>query len=184
MNVFDIILLLLLLWAAYKGYSQGIIIQIGGIIGLLAGAWAAFRYGTQIGGFLGMEGGTAAVAGFIVTMVATVIVLAILSRMTRGLFRLTGLGALDHLAGAVFSVLKVSLFVGIMLYAFDKPIKSHDTLAAKAAESKLYGPIVAVPEYLFPYVNTCKERVMEEFFPRTDRDGTAADDEEAKTERI
>lgn len=179
MNVFDIIILLLLVWAAYRGYSQGIIIQIGGIAGLLAGAWAAFRYGTQIGEFLGMEGSTAAVAGFIAAMLGTIIILAVASRMTRGLFRLTGLGALDHLAGVAFSVLKVSLLAGIILYAFDKPIKSHETLAAKAAESKLYGPVTTLPGYLFPYVDTCREKVLDELFPQA-----GPNEEAAKTERI
>lgn len=173
MNVFDIALALLAVWAVYRGFTRGAIVQLGSLAGILAGAWAAFRFGTPAGEFFGLEGAAAAVTGFVAIFVAAVVAVAVASRLLRGLSKLTGLGPLDRLAGVLFSLLKTALFAGVLLYAFDGSIRSDEKLAAKADESKLYGAVTALPGRMFPYADICRAWVAEKI-----PSGHTADDEE------
>ena len=49
MNGFDIILGIPLLYAAYRGFREGIIVQLGGIAGLFIGVYFAFRHSSAVG---------------------------------------------------------------------------------------------------------------------------------------
>ena len=44
MNILDIIVLILLIWAIYNGFRDGIVVQLGGLAGLFIGIYLAFRY--------------------------------------------------------------------------------------------------------------------------------------------
>ena len=52
MNGFDIILGIPLLYAAYRGFREGIIVQLGGIAGLFIGVYFAFRHSSAVGQWL------------------------------------------------------------------------------------------------------------------------------------
>ena len=57
MSWLDVVIAVPLLWALYKGYTEGVILQLGGIVGLLIGVWLAFRYGRTLGLMLKLEPG-------------------------------------------------------------------------------------------------------------------------------
>ena len=68
MNIIDIILLAVALWAIYDGVRDGLLVQIGGVAALVVGAWLAFRYAERVGIWFGMNGAEASVAGFIAVL--------------------------------------------------------------------------------------------------------------------
>lgn len=97
MTVFDIVCGLLLAVGAWKGWRDGIIVQLSGILGLLVGVYLAYRYSIPASRWLGSEGMTGQAAGFLIVFGLVLVALALLGRLMRGLFKFAGLGLFDQL---------------------------------------------------------------------------------------
>lgn len=115
MNWLDIIIAIPLLLGLWDGLRQGLIVQIIGLAALVAGIYLAFVFGPRAGMALGLEGLTATAAGFFAVFAFVMAALFILGRLTRGLFKIAGLGIFDTLLGMIFSTLKAALIVGVFL---------------------------------------------------------------------
>lgn len=113
MNWLDIVSFLLLLFAAWQGWRQGVIVQVLGLAALGLGIFLAWRYGTQIGLWFGLEGLSATITGFVAVLVVVIIGVSLIGKFARGLFRVVGLGVFDNILGAAFSALKVFVVVGL-----------------------------------------------------------------------
>lgn len=172
MAILDIILLLSLLWALYTGFKEGVVVQLGGLAGLFIGVYLAFRFGPPIGKWLGLDPSVSGIAGFIIVVIAVIILLAIVSRIIRKILGAAGLGMLDKAGGVVLSVVKMGLILGLLLYGFDSLNKNGGWVAgSKLEESKLYRPLVTTVTYVFPYVDTVKDKLL----PPRETDGPGND---------
>lgn len=162
MNILlDIILAVPLIWALWAGFRNGIIVQAGGIAGLLAGVWLAFRYGGKVGAWLGIDPAVDTIIGFIIIVVAVVVAIAILGRLLKGVFRFAGLAVLDRFGGAVLSLFKVGLVLGLLLYAFDYLNRSQHWVEQRKLESSmLYKPLTETAKFIFPYVDLVKDKLL------------------------
>ena len=106
MNGFDIILGIPLLYAAYRGFREGIIVQLGGIAGLFIGVYFAFRHSSAVGQWLHTDPPIAAAVGFVVILLAVLLVMALLGHLIKGIFKLAGLGPIDAIGGILLGVFK------------------------------------------------------------------------------
>lgn len=162
MNILiDIILAVPLIWAIWAGFRNGIVVQLGGIAGLLVGVWLAFRYGGRVGAMLNIDPDLDTIIGFIIILVATVLAVAIISRLLRGVFRFAGIAVLDRFGGAILSLFKVGLILGLLLYAFDYLNRTQDWVESdKLEESLLYKPLTGVADFAFPYIDMVKDKLL------------------------
>ncbi len=160
MNPVDIVLILPLLWAIYAGFKEGVVVQVLGIAGLLLGVWLAFRIGKQAGLWLGMEAATASIAGFVVVLVAVVIIVFLLGRLLRGFCRMAGIGFLDRLGGVIFSFVKAAFVLSILLTGFDALNDRTEWVERKTLEeSLLYNPLLSVHSIVFPYLDAAWQEI-------------------------
>ncbi|MBR2419316.1 MAG: CvpA family protein, partial [Rikenellaceae bacterium] len=142
MNIIDIVLLIVAVWALYAGARDGLLVQIGGVVGLVVGIWLAFRQAARVGAWFGMHGAEASVAGFISVLVVTVIVIAVGSRLVRGVFRMTGLGFFDAVLGAGVSVLKAAVVASLIIAAIDAVNVNNILISKERIESsRAYVPL-------------------------------------------
>ncbi len=118
MNWLDIVIILVLVLAAWQGWKQGVIVQVIGIVAIIAGVILARNYGTSV-------------AGFVAIMLGVILVIVLVGRLTRGLFRIVGLGIFDNILGAVFSALKVWIIIFLILNLFDIDSIFNNTLWIK-----------------------------------------------------
>ena len=118
MNGFDIILGIPLLYAAYRGFREGIIVQLGGIAGLFIGVYFAFRHSSAVGQWLHTDPPIAAAVGFVVILLAVLLVMALLGHLIKGIFKLAGLGPIDAIGGILLGVFKMAVILSLLLYAF------------------------------------------------------------------
>lgn len=161
MSVFDIILGLPLIFAAYKGFRDGVVVQLGGIVGILIGIFVAFRYSTNVGGWFGLEGVAAQVAGFLIIILAFILCLALVGRLVKGIFKIAGLGALDSLGGLVLGVLKMGLLLSVLLMAFEALNSQQKWVTEEQTEkSVLYKPVKSIAGLVFPYVDFVKDKLL------------------------
>ncbi len=161
MNIIDIILLVVALWAIYDGVRDGLLVQIGGVVGLVVGAWLAFRYAERVGIWFGMHGAEASVAGFIAVLIVAIIVITLGSRLLRGVFRWTGLGIFDSLFGAALSVLKMAVIASLVIAAIDTLNVNYSLIGREKIEnSKAYLPLRNFSTKIFPLFERVKEQVV------------------------
>lgn len=151
-----------LCWAVYRGFKDGIVVQLGGLAGLLVGVYLAFRFGSLIGRWLDIESPTASIAGFCIVLVVVIIGVALLSRGIRGLLKAAGVGMLDKVGGALLSVLKMGLILGLLIYCFDWFNRSEQWVDEPTLDrSVFYRPLVKTAAFIFPYVDFVKDKLID-----------------------
>lgn len=159
----DILLALPLVWALWAGFRNGIIVQIGGIAGLLIGIWLAFRYGATVGGWLNINSDADPVIGFILIILLAILLMAVVGRLLKGVFRFAGLAALDRFGGAVLSLVKIGIVLALLVYAFDSLNRSQNWVEKQKLErSYLYKPLIGVAKFTFPYMDMVKDKLIPE----------------------
>jgi membrane protein required for colicin V production len=153
MNWLDIVIALLLLVAVVQGWRQGVVTQVLGLAALALGVFAAWRYGAEIGAWLGLEDIMARVVGFVVVLGVVIVAVVLIGRATRGVFRIVGLGMFDNLLGVLFSALKMALFVGLFMMLLEAVDPSGKVISEGVRSgSVMWGVVDGVCDHIFPMV--------------------------------
>lgn len=161
MSWLDVVIAVPLLWALYKGYTEGVILQLGGIAGLLVGVWLAFRYGRELGLAMKLDPSLAPVVGFVVIVAGVLIAIGLLGRLAHGLFKITGLGMFDTVGGVVLGGLKMALILSVLLCGFDYLNGRHGWVSGETlGRSRLYAPVKGLGAYVFPYVDFVQDKLL------------------------
>lgn len=154
MNVIDIVILIPFAWAVYLGMKEGIVVQLGGIAGVIIGIWLALKYGSALGHAIRVNDQFAAIVGFIIILIVTLVLIALVGRLLKEIFTFAGLKMFDSVGGVLLSLLKMGLIMSVILLLFDalnhhKPMISQSKLDA----SLLYDPVKGIAGYIFPYID-------------------------------
>ncbi len=161
MNWLDIVIILLLIYAVWEGWRQGVITQVLGLAALALGIFLAWRSGAAIGGWLGMEGVVATVVGFVIVLVVVIVAVVLIGRLTKGLFKIVGLGIFDNILGVLFSMFKMLLIAGIVLMLIGAADPNGKVLTEKVKHgSVMYRAAIKTTEFIFPYVNLVKDSIF------------------------
>ena len=116
MIFFDIITLAVIGWMIYKGQKDGFVSQLLGLIGICIGVFLALSYGEIVGSMLNIDPQYATISGFVIVLVATIILIVLASKLITKTLSLIKLGWLNTLLGIVFALFK-GLLVLSLLYA-------------------------------------------------------------------
>jgi membrane protein required for colicin V production len=150
MNIIDIILLIPVIWFAYRGFVNGLIIELATIIALFLGIYLSVHFSVYIGNKIGLSGKYENILAFIITLIAVFIIIQILAKFIDKLFSLTALGLLNKIGGIVFGIAKITLVLSVLLYFINKFDSKKQIISEKnRAESKLLQPIEKLAPLLF-----------------------------------
>lgn len=188
MNIIDILVLVVLVWCVWSGWRSGILVQLSGIVGIVVGAWVAYRFSHAIGQWLDLEELPSEVL-FVVVLVGVMVCVILLSHLVTRLFRAGGLAGPLRLLGAGFAAAKGLLLLGLALVALESVTpwlepKNRASLSRVLNEARSYQLLKRVGGYVFPYVVSGTKAVTEEFeslYPTTDPVGEAASSESGAT---
>ncbi len=162
MHAFDIIVGIPLAYAAYRGFRSGIVAQSCGLLGLVAGVWLASRYGEAAGLWMRVDPSAARVAGFVAILLLTLLGIALLGYLLKGLFRLAGLGPIDAVGGLLLGVVKMALILSLLLGAFETVNRSAGWVGEQSyARAVLYKPVREVSRWVFPYLSRAAEKLAD-----------------------
>lgn len=162
MNITDIILIVVLLYAAYKGFCNGLVIELCGILGVIVGAYLAYKFAWQLAEWLSLSDTVGYVVSFVLLLLVALLAIGIAARIASHVLRFTGFGTLNSLLGAAASVLKVALIAGIVLSYLDKFSTEEGPIDRKyIAESKLYGYFEGLSDAVFPYLGSVRHYYRE-----------------------
>lgn len=145
----DVILLLTLGYAAWKGWRRGIVMSLLYLVGAIAGLILSLKFSGDIGEWAVRHGyafgAKSTTVGFIVTFVGLGLLMRLLSRTAHGILRATGLSGVNRAVGAGVQVLIFALVWSCLLWLGGRTSLIPENIIS---ESHLY-PIV---EPLAPYV--------------------------------
>ena len=166
MNYLDIIIVLALLWAAFRGFTKGFVIALASLIALIGGIYIAIHFSDNTAEYLNKwfspDPQYLKIISFSITFLLVVIVVLLIAYLIDILIKATGLGIVNRLFGVVFNVLKMALILSVIICLFNyagniKPIISEK----HKQESVLYVPISKIAPVIFPYlkIDNWKEKL-------------------------
>lgn len=119
MNYIDIIILLFLLFGAYRGFSKGLVIEIATLAGLALGVFIAVKYASFTEGilqdFLNISSKYISYIALAITFVIVVVGVYILGKLLTKLVDVISLGLANKLLGTLFGMVKYFIIVCILL---------------------------------------------------------------------
>lgn len=177
-NFFDILTLLVALWAVVAGWRRGVVLQVGSLTGIVLALYLASRYATQAGELLHMSEGWVTPGGFLAVAVVTMIVVSLLGRLCRKLFQFVGLGVLDVLFGILLSLVKWMLLLSALYSAFGALNRSTHWVEPKTLnESYTYTPVSRLTDYVLPFVHKALDGAdWEQLLPEQPTENTVPHD--------
>lgn len=157
MNPIDIIILLCIIPFAISGLKSGFIRQIIGLLSLILGIWASYRFANivsiWISHWIQATGPIINITAFAIIFLVTYILLALLSKVIEKMLKFAMLGWVNRLLGLVFSLLKCSLVVGLLIIGFDALNTNFELVDKSITSSSIfYGPIRDASQQVFPYI--------------------------------
>lgn len=169
MNTVDLVFAILLLWAAYRGFTKGFIVQLATLAALLLGILGAVMFSDFTSGLIikkfEVSGQYLPILSFAVTFIVIVIAVHLLAKALNKLIDAIALGIVNRLLGVLFSLLKTAFIVSIVLVLINKLDNKYNFIPDKTKEeSLLYKPLSNFAPMIFPYLNfdKIKEKIEEE----------------------
>ncbi|MFO7746159.1 MAG: CvpA family protein [Psychroflexus sp.] len=123
MNVIDIVLGVFLLLGFIRGFQKGFIVELAGIVALLAGIFGGLNYGYIAESYLekwtSWSSSSIEIASFFIVFIGIVILVSIIAKILTTIVHSIALGLINRIFGSVFGVIKTGLFIFILLLIFD-----------------------------------------------------------------
>ncbi len=157
MNVLDIILLICFIPAVIQGIRNGFIAQVISIAALILGVWASARFtpevSTWLAQYITVSEQVMKVISFTAILLMSFLVLALIGKFLEATFKLVMLGWLNSLLGAVFSLIKAGLVIGLVIMAFCSLNNTFNFVSEEVLnESVLFPPLKKMAYTVFPYL--------------------------------
>ncbi|MBU2995720.1 CvpA family protein [Cellulophaga baltica] len=164
MNFLDIVLGILLLIGLYKGFKNGLFIEIASLIALIAGIYGAIHFSYITGNYLALHMDwneqNMNIASFVVTFILIVIAIHYSGKLLTKVADFAMLGFLNKIAGAIFGALKIAVIVGAIIIFFDSVNNTISIVDKETKEqSKLYEPIKEIGRFIFSKVLVINESI-------------------------
>lgn len=157
MNILDIIILILLAWGAYRGFTQGFILQVVTFIALIIGVWASIAFSDNMSGFLtknmDITGKYLPVLSFVLIFVLVVVLAHLIGMLLTRFIEITSLGWLNRLGGVAFGVLKMAFIASVLLTIQNRMKEKIHIISEKQIQtSLLYKPVSSLAPSVFPHL--------------------------------
>ncbi|OFY95652.1 MAG: hypothetical protein A3K10_10140 [Bacteroidetes bacterium RIFCSPLOWO2_12_FULL_31_6] len=170
MNYFDIIIIIPLLWGAFKGFKKGLVIELASIVALVLGVWGGIKFASVSAKYLGemfdISVKIMPLISFAVTFLLIVIVVFALAKLLERFIKMTSIGFVNKLVGAVFGTLKFGLIISIIINLVNN-INEEITVVEPEMKntSLLYQPISKIALIVFPGIKEINLKNMTEDKP-------------------
>ncbi|HDZ05331.1 hypothetical protein LCGC14_0069730 [marine sediment metagenome] len=157
MGLLDILLGLPLIWGLWKGYKNGLFMEIASIVALVAGIFGAIHFSYITGNYLSehldWDERNMSIIAFIITLVLIIIIVNLAGKILTKVANFAMLGLLNKIAGGIFGVLKVAILLGAAFMFFDRMDNTFSLIKEETKqESILYQPIKDIGALIFDTV--------------------------------
>lgn len=173
MHYLDLIILIPLLWAGYRGFTKGVIIEVVGILAFVLGIWGAIHFSDYIGEYVqeNINSKYEPVISFSVIFVGIVVLVFVIGKLLEKLINLAQLKLANKVAGAVFGAGKIILILSFLVIIINQYDAKFGFIPNEVKdESLLYDPLIDLSKTVVPAVRESdtfkeKENVLDLFDP-------------------
>ena len=110
MNIFDFIILIILLYGLIKGFVKGFIIEVAGIIALILGVTGSFKFASilevYLNSYVDWSPKNIQVISFIILFIIIIYAVSLLAKMITKTLKIIALGMINRIFGGIFGLLK------------------------------------------------------------------------------
>lgn len=110
MNIFDVIVLIILLYGLIMGFIKGFIIEVAGIIALILGVTGSFKFArileVSLNSYVDWSPKTIQIASFIILFILIIYAVSLLAKMITKTLKIIALGMINRIFGGIFGLLK------------------------------------------------------------------------------
>ncbi len=153
MNTLDIVILVPFVWAAYKGFKKGLIIEVSSLIALGLGIWGGINFSDYVAEIIAgkVEDKYLPLASFTLTFVLIVASVFVFGKILEKFINLIQLKLINKLAGAGFGVLKFGLIIGVIFVVLNSYEEKLNLIPIETKqESVLYEPLLIFSKTVVP----------------------------------
>lgn len=157
MSFLDIVLGILLVWGLYKGFVNGLFVELASLVALIAGIFGAIHFSYIAGDYLSLNMDWneryIKIASFLITFIAIVLIVHFAGKLLTKIADFAMLGILNKIAGGIFGALKVAIIVGALLVFFERATASLNFINEETQnDSILYAPVRDIGAFVFSKV--------------------------------
>jgi membrane protein required for colicin V production len=168
MNYLDLIFLIPLLFALYRGFTKGLIHMIASLAALLLGIFGAIRlrpaFASLLDSLFDISPDFMNVIAFSVAFVSIVLVVHLVAFVVEKLISAVALSFVNRLLGMGFGLLVTAFVISMILWPVNQINQERQLIKPERIEgSMLYGPLSKFAPAIFPYL---KKQDWKEFVPK------------------
>jgi membrane protein required for colicin V production len=168
MNVLDIIFLVPLLFALYRGFKKGLIHMIASLAALILGIIGAIQlrpvFASLLDSIFTISPDHMNVIAFAVAFVIIVLVVHLAAFLVDKLVKAVALSFINRVLGMAFGLLVTLFVISMILWPINQINAEKEIIKPKHIEgSMLYKPISAIAPALFPYL---KKQDWKQYVPK------------------
>lgn len=146
MNYLDIILLIPVLWGAWKGFRKGFIIEIFALLALFAGIYGAIHFSdkmsTMLTDSLDITSDYLPIIAFSLTFLLVGAMVYFLGRVLEKAISMVALSTINKFAGLIFGALKMMLVSSMLVIVLESIDEKNHFISKEFKESSLlYEPL-------------------------------------------
>lgn len=158
MHTIDIILIVLLVAGAARGYFQGFISQFAALAALLLGIWGAIQFSdftaAKLTSWFHLNNQFLPVISFAVTFAVIVVAVHFLGKLAEKLVTITMLGFVNNILGMVFGFLKYALIISVILVFVENLNKRFGFYSQEKMEQTIvFKHVSRLAPTIYPYLN-------------------------------
>ena len=147
MNLIDIFIGVILILGFYKGFKNGLVIELTSLLGLILGIVGAFyiskEYGLYIGKWLDWEDEYLRITTFLLSFLGIVIIVSLIGKLITRLINFVALSFINKFLGGLFGLLKFGLFLSILLLLFNVINAQFEMVSPSTLEDSYSYPILS-----------------------------------------
>ncbi|HUX55125.1 MAG TPA: CvpA family protein [Williamwhitmania sp.] len=157
MNYFDIIIGILLIIGAIRGFIKGFVSQLFGILALVVGIFAAIKFSSWAADKLviwfHIQSELLPIISFLVVFGVIAVALILVGKLFDKVLEAASLGIINRLAGSIFAILKTALIISVVLWGINFLDAKTGFLPKDAvSRSVLYAPLSNLAPSVLPYL--------------------------------
>lgn len=158
MSYIDIVILIILGWAAIRGFIKGFIKEAAALLALILGIYAAAKFsgfaGQWLAKYIHTSPQTLSVISFILTFTSVVIIIYLLGAFFDWLAKAVALGPVNRILGILFGVLKSAFVLSVIILVINTVQPYFSILPQQEiARSKTYRPLSVFAPSVLPVLS-------------------------------
>ena len=170
MNYIDIIITVSLFYGLVKGFSNGIVKEVTGVLGFVLGVYFAIHFSVyiqpQAQKILNINNEFTPLISFIVLFIVSFFAIKMIGSFLDGITRALSLGLLSKTTGAIFGTIKIFiLFCFLLVFAEDHQVIDEQ----KNKKAILLSPMIKAARIIMPEINNQKNQLFEKIESETER---------------